>query len=149
MRERYVSFFHQWASTDSRQRPTKKNSTANADVADPPATPTPSTPITPVHAASFNGSGGKGPNAAAIPAPTSNPTSQPVQQMPPTDQTSNNFDNYGDSQAFNLDFSTLENPDVLENFDFDSFLNQSGTDDFSADNFGATLDFDMNGIADN
>jgi hypothetical protein len=134
--------------TDTQQRPNKKNSTANADAPDPPATPTPSTPITPVHPASFNGSGGKGPNAAANPAPTSNPTSQPVQQMPPADQTSNNYDNFADSQAFNLDFSTLENPDVLENFDFDSFLNQSGTDDLGADNFGAGFDFDMNGITD-
>lgn len=133
--------------TDTQQRPNKKNSTANADAADPPATPTPSTPITPVHPASFNGSGGKGPNAAANPAPTSNP-SQPVQQMPPTDQTSNHFDNFGDSQAFNLDFSTLENPDVLENFDFDSFLNQSGTDDLGGDNFGAGFDFDINGMTD-
>lgn len=25
--------------------------------------------------------------------------------------------------TFNLDFSALENPDILENFDFDTFLN--------------------------
>ena len=47
------------------------------------------------------------------------------------------FDMYfGDSQAFNLDFNTLENPDVLENFDFDSFLNQGGSNDFHIDGFG-------------
>jgi hypothetical protein len=44
---------------------------------------------------------------------------------------------YGDSQAFNLDFITLENPNVLENFDFDSFLNQGGTDEFNFDGFGS------------
>lgn len=27
------------------------------------------------------------------------------------------------ASAFNLDFSALENPDILENFDFDTFLN--------------------------
>ncbi|EEQ33247.1 OefA [Microsporum canis CBS 113480] len=37
-----------------------------------------------------------------------------------------------DSQSFNLDFSSLDNPDILENFDFDTFLN---TDDQSAFNF--------------
>lgn len=67
--------------------------------------------------------------------------------MQPAD-TSNTFvDNFvGDSQAFNLDFSTLENPDVLENFDFDSFLNQSGTDDFGGEVFGTGLDFNMDGV---
>jgi hypothetical protein len=45
---------------------------------------------------------------------------------------------WADSNAFNLDFSTLENPDVLEYFDFDSFLNQSGGDYFG--------DFDMGGV---
>lgn len=53
------------------------------------------------------------------------------QQMPQADlsQTSA-FGNFDDSQQFSLDFSTLENPDVLENFDFDSFLNQNGDDQF-------------------
>ena len=32
---------------------------------------------------------------------------------------------FGTSQNFNLDFSILGNPDVLENFDFDSFLNKN------------------------
>ena len=27
------------------------------------------------------------------------------------------------TSAFNLDFSALENPDILDNFDFDTFLN--------------------------
>ena len=31
------------------------------------------------------------------------------------------------SESFNLDFSTLESNDVLENFDFDSFLNTDDT----------------------
>lgn len=36
-------------------------------------------------------------------------------------------------ELFNLDFSTLENPDVLGTFDFDSFLNQADSDDFDVD----------------
>ncbi|KAK5281073.1 hypothetical protein LTS13_005773 [Exophiala xenobiotica] len=36
-------------------------------------------------------------------------------------------------QNFNLDFSTLENSDVLENFDFDSFLNTTNDDTFNFD----------------
>lgn len=39
--------------------------------------------------------------------------------------------NPGGDQGFNLDFSTLENADVLENFDFDSFLNTTGDDGFT------------------
>lgn len=53
--------------------------------------------------------------------------------MPPADASLSNFDAFGPDQAFNLDFSTLENPDVLENFDFDSFLNQNGEPDFVGD----------------
>lgn len=50
-----------------------------------------------------------------------------------------------DGDAFNLDFSTLENPDVLENFDFDAFLNQSGGGEFHVEGFGAELAFDAGG----
>ena len=40
----------------------------------------------------------------------------------------------GPDPQFNLDFSTLDSGDVLENFDFDSFLNNNGTgDDFTFD----------------
>lgn len=57
--------------------------------------------------------------------------------------------NFGDTstgpggESFNLDFSTLENADVLENFDFDSFLNTTGDDgfNFNADELGP--DFNM------
>jgi hypothetical protein len=35
-----------------------------------------------------------------------------------------------DNTPFNLDFSALDNPDILESFDFDTFLNTdaAGTD---------------------
>lgn len=35
---------------------------------------------------------------------------------------------FPEDQSFNLDFSTLDNNDVLENFDFDSFLNTNNDD---------------------
>ena len=44
------------------------------------------------------------------------------------------FTDLDDDQNFNLDFSTLDNTDVLENFDFDSFLNTSAADDYFLDN---------------
>lgn len=31
-----------------------------------------------------------------------------------------------DARDFNLDFGALDNPDLLEHFDFDSFLNTDG-----------------------
>ena len=122
------------------QRPNKKNSTANAPVAsepDRPATPTPPTPITPVHPSTF-GNTGKGTLATAAggtvnpnAAPTSNPSvPQNQQQIPPPDPMPGpgqfGDPNFAD-QAFNLDFSSLETSDVLNDFDFDSFLNN--TDD--------------------
>ena len=130
------------------QKSTKKNSTTNAPPeGDPPATSTPSTPITPQHPASFNNSGQKG----VIPNPANNnpgPTSNPVVPPPPPqpDMPGGGFGGFdGPDPQFNLnlDFSTLDNPDVLENFDFDSFLNTGGAgDEFSfdqslgVDNFG-------------
>lgn len=44
----------------------------------------------------------------------------------------------------NLDFGNLEGPDVLDNFDFDSFLNNdSGDGTFG---FGADMNFGDNGL---
>jgi hypothetical protein len=104
-------------------------------------TPTPSTPITPVNQASF----AKGPNPpAAGNAPTSNPTpttnpSAPQQQAPTVDPAAG-AGAFGDftttsNETFNLDFSGLESTDVLENFDFDSFLHNTddGNNGFSFD----------------
>ena len=112
------------------QKPTKKNSTANAPASDPEraTTPTPSTPITPVHPNSFNTAGkGSMANAAAVvangAAPTSNPQIQQQHNIPPPDPTGFTDSSFPDPQAFNLDFSSLESNDVLNDFDFDSFLN--------------------------
>lgn len=40
---------------------------------------------------------------------------------------------YLDNTAFNLDFSALDNPEILENFDFDTFLNTDGDQGFGFD----------------
>ncbi|RMZ81135.1 hypothetical protein DV738_g2456, partial [Chaetothyriales sp. CBS 135597] len=108
-------------SSDSKKKAAKK------------ATPTPSTPITPQHPNSFNGPA-KGPSSMP------NNAQAPVQQMPPQQQQmaqqqdmSANFE-FGEGQNFNLDFSTLDSTDVLENFDFDSFLNTSTDETFGFSN---------------
>ena len=132
------------AAAENKKKPTKKASQANLQAEnEPPVTPTPSTPITPQHASSFNG-GAKGqqPGIANAPQP-------PVQQMPPTQQPmqqpdmGNNFGEFGDNQNFNLDFSTLDNTDVLENFDFDSFLNTTTDDAFNFDGGMVGGDFSL------
>jgi hypothetical protein len=124
------------------QRPNKKNSTTNAPASsepDHPATPTPPTPATPVHSQTFAGSGKgtlattAGGAANSNPAPTSNPSNPQNQQQIPSSDPLVGAAPYGDpsfgDQAFNLDFSGLETSDVLNDFDFDSFLNN--TDDGS------------------
>ncbi|QDS70968.1 hypothetical protein FKW77_007290 [Venturia effusa] len=114
---------------------TKKGATAStpAESNDPPATPTPSTPITPMHQQSFN--------------PNGKPNGQPPQATAQAPQNTNHMDtSFADfvgqdpnNNAFALDFA-VEGPDVLENFDFDSFLHN--TDDnqgFSSIDFMSTL----------
>jgi hypothetical protein len=123
---------------ETRKRSSKKNSTTNAPTiseADPPEIPPPSTPITPVHPNSFTGMAGKGqlpgaPNGIGLlnTGPTSNPGITAAQQIPPPDAMPGAgafSDQFNPDQAFNLDFSGLEGTDVLDSFDFDSFLNNS------------------------
>ncbi|RDW61256.1 putative cAMP-dependent protein kinase pathway protein (Som1) [Aspergillus mulundensis] len=121
---------------DRAKRPNKKTAAAAAAAAannttatpsseaEQPPTPTPATPITPQHHQSFNKSGANA-TATAPPQPTSAPAQQTLVQPPPPDQTQQSFNDLAmpDASAFSLDFSALENPDILENFDFDTFLN--------------------------
>ncbi|WEW59868.1 hypothetical protein PRK78_005349 [Emydomyces testavorans] len=147
------------AKDNPRKRPPKTKGPANAanaaatpsSEAEPPPTPTPSTPITPVHPNSFNKTG---PNAVSnAPQPTSAPASQNIGQQPPQPpqqpqpsqqqpvqppqqpQQDPNLPfgdmNLPDANNYNLDFSTLDNPDLLENFDFDTFLNTDGPSTFA------------------
>jgi hypothetical protein len=112
----------------------KKGATAATPVADssePPPTPTPSTPITPMHQASFNNKNGQPPNAQP-----NQVQAAPQQAM---DSTGASFADVGQDTGFgNLDFA-IDGPDVLENFDFDSFLHNTedtGFSDFGLINFG-------------
>lgn len=114
---------------DSRKRPPKKataaTNAANA-IATPsseaePPTPTPSTPITPQNPNSFN----KAIANAATSAPQQ-PTSAPVVPQPPDPNQTFNDLNITDGPTFSLDFGGLDNQDILENFDFDTFLNTDG-----------------------
>ena len=75
-----------------------------------------------------------------------------MQQMPPSQQMQrpdmsqqNGFD-FNSGENFNLDFSTLDNTDVLENFDFDAFLNTTSDDTFNFDSgmIGGDFSVDAN-----
>ncbi|PYI04495.1 hypothetical protein BO78DRAFT_170880 [Aspergillus sclerotiicarbonarius CBS 121057] len=139
---------------DSRKRP-KKNATAPvvpqsntaatpSSEAEHPPTPTPSTPITPQHPNSFNKTGANA-TTSAPPQPTSAPAPQPLVQQPP-DQTQQPFNDLSipDASAFNLDFSALENPDILENFDFDTFLNTDA--DTAGFGFDPNISYPTDGV---
>jgi hypothetical protein len=64
------------------------------------------------------------------------PTNPPTDQNPPMyqpDLGTNFRGSFDADQNFNLDFSTLENSDVLKDYDFDSFLNTATDDAFNFD----------------
>ncbi|OJJ48087.1 hypothetical protein ASPZODRAFT_62484 [Penicilliopsis zonata CBS 506.65] len=108
---------------------------------EPPPTPTPSTPITPQHPNSFNKTGANAATSAPQ-QPTSAPAPQPMVQQPP-DQTFPEIP-IPDTAAFNLDFTTLENPDILENFDFDTFLNTDA--DATGFGFDPSISYPTDGV---
>lgn len=78
----------------------------------------------------------------SVPGQVPNP--QAIAQPPQTELPQQPFGdfNQGIDQQFSLDFSTLDTGDVLESFDFDSFLNTDNND------FGNLTGFDPN-IMDN
>lgn len=122
------------AKENTRKRPKKganaaANNAANAsstEAGETAQTPTPSTPVTPQHPNSFNKNGANA-GANAQPQPTSAPAPQTMVQPTP-DQNTQPFNDLAitDTSAFSLDFSALDNPDILESFDFDTFLNTDG-----------------------
>jgi len=134
---------------DTRKRPTKKaaaaaaaaGATPSTEAADTAPTPTPSTPVTPQHPNSFNknGANGAGQGQPSAPAP-------PPMVQPPPDQTQQPFTDLSipDAHAFNLDFSALENPDILENFDFDTFLNTDA--DATGFGFDPSISYSADGV---
>lgn len=131
--------------TKAAKRTTKKGSAANltagatpsADASQEPATPTPATPITPVHPKSFqNGTAQPVTNGqpAAAPANTNVAPPQPDPLGGGFSMGDPNFDPYA------LEFANPNNGnmDVLQDFDFDSFLHQDADagDSFNFDAFG-------------
>ncbi|EKG18169.1 cAMP-dependent protein kinase pathway protein [Macrophomina phaseolina MS6] len=113
----------------------KKGSTTGAtpasDAENPPPTPTPSTPSAPMQqkkSISNPSATAQQPNPQQQPpAPANQPPQVPAQ--PPMDPNANApFGDLGNDNngGFNLDFGSMDSGDVLENFDFDTFLH---TDD--------------------
>ncbi|KAI9825646.1 MAG: hypothetical protein M1832_000990 [Thelocarpon impressellum] len=147
-----------------KKAPRKKASTANinagatpsADGDNPPPTPTPPTPITPQHPSSFTQ---KGPGAPGQAPGQAAPTSMPAQGGAPMGQGQQSAEhpfgalmdgtNVGGRERvgwtmltasqqqpeMSLDFA-LDGENVLEQFDFDSFLN-------TEDGVGGGMNFDL------
>jgi len=115
------------SNKDNRKRPKKTTNAANATNA--AATPSseaepPPTPTTPQHHNSFN-KPAAGATSSTSQQPTSAPSQQPLVQQPPdpSQQTFNDL-NMAEPSTFNIDFGALDTQDImLENFDFDTFLN--------------------------
>jgi hypothetical protein len=132
---------------DTRKRPTKKQAAAAAAGATPSTEaaepPTPSTPVTPhPPPGSFkNGVNGANGPVQAQPQPPA-----PQNMVPPPDQNQQPFTDLSipDASAFNLDFSALENPDILENFDFDTFLNTDA--DATGFGFDPSISYSADGV---
>ncbi|KAB8290707.1 hypothetical protein EYC80_008346 [Monilinia laxa] len=119
---------------ETKETKTKKGSAANlaagatpsADPSQDAATPAPATPITPVHTKTFNN--GSNPNGAVQPV-----NGQPMASAPNAGVSSSQADPMSfpmnDPQFDMLEFQNPMggNTDVLTDFDFDSFLNDSNT----------------------
>ncbi|KAJ5806914.1 hypothetical protein N7474_010506 [Penicillium riverlandense] len=130
------------------KRPKGKN--ANAAAATPSSEaataepPTPQTPSTPQHPQSFSKTGGNATTGAQAP-PTTAAAPPPMVHQPP-DQSQQTFQDLSipDVSAFNLNFSPLENQDLLENFDFDTFLNTDA--DTAGFGFDPNISYPADGV---
>lgn len=129
----------------NKKKPTKKNSQANA------ANDSESYPTMSSRSSTNRRAAGQTTPATAnatIPAAPAQPMQQPQNQMPQQDLSQNApYDFTSADNNFNLDFSTLDSTDVLENFDFDSFLNTSNDDAFNFEGgmVASDLGFDTGG----
>ncbi|KXT13823.1 hypothetical protein AC579_39 [Pseudocercospora musae] len=115
-----------------------------------PPTPTPPPPVTPNNAASFN----QNKNVQGMPNGQPNPGQQQNQQQgnvgqPSADMGMAPFGDLSNDQNNFMDFANIESGDVLDNFDFDSFLNNTGGDEglgFDANfAFGDGIEADIGG----
>ncbi|OCL08722.1 hypothetical protein AOQ84DRAFT_292579 [Glonium stellatum] len=121
---------------ETKKKPAKNKAAITgatpASEAESHQTPTPSTPITPVHHNSFsklqNGAGQQPNVQPQAPAAASAPPVQPA----PMDTNGAPFGSIGEDNGFDLGFGPLDGPDVLENFDFDSFLHTEDNGTFGS-----------------
>lgn len=135
---------------ETKDTKAKKGSAANlnsgatpsAESAQEPATPTPATPITPIHPSSFK----NGQSGAVQPIANGQSAAQPmsagINAPPQPDPVQAGF-GMDNATAFDLQSFEFANPnngssDVLQDFDFDSFLHQDaeGVDAFNFDTSG-------------
>lgn len=89
----------------------------------------------------FEGPGAPGTSNARQSRPSSRFEGE-CNMMEPRPASASNLSFDEQDQNFNLDFSTLDDNDVLENFDFDSFLNTTNDDTFNFDAVVSIGDFE-------
>ena len=111
------------------QGPASKKGADNQSENAPP-TPTPPPPVTPSNAQAFgNNRNLPAQNGAPGQAPQNNGQQNNVQPQV-SDINNQPFGDLSGPDQFNgMDFANLDSGDVLDNFDFDSFLNNTGADD--------------------
>lgn len=114
----------------------------NASESDQPPTPTPATPITPMNAKSFNngqqmsnGQPGLQNGVQQVPQGVGQPDMGGAPFGIP-----GNLDGTDQFSNMSMEFGNLDGGDVLDSFDFDSFLNTGGDDGLSG--FDANMMFD-------
>ncbi|KAF2150759.1 hypothetical protein K461DRAFT_270159 [Myriangium duriaei CBS 260.36] len=130
-------------SKGGKKAAAKKNTNATAatpasEAGDQPPTPTPAPPITPTAPSQQFPKGG--PAQGANPPQAAGPQGVVPNQAPQPDMSGpfgGSLD--GPDMNFGMDFGNLDGQDVLDNFDFDSFLNAEGGD--SAFAFDASMGF--------
>lgn len=135
---------------NTKKAPAPAGVTPAAEGTTEAATPTPATPITPMHNQSFNKNGqqnnnnnGQANGQPAAPAVSQAPVITQPQQPEPV-QNGGVFSSLDDNfmSGMSMEFANPNmNGDVLQDFDFDSFLNNDGD---NTDNFG----FDTTGFLD-
>ncbi|MCJ1388741.1 hypothetical protein MMC18_001590 [Xylographa bjoerkii] len=129
---------------EPRKRPAKKASTTAptpSSEADVPPTPTPSTPTTLMHDKTFssqkNGNGQM--SASNAQAPTSVPAPAPIPQPQPEQNVMPQFGMDIDP-SMDMSFGNMDAGDVLDQFDFDSFLQDTDHAGFDLDPSNMTFD---------
>lgn len=129
---------------ETKKKPAKKSAATAGATPASEADPTPSTPTISMHPSSFNNQNGAGPQPNVQPqAPAAAPAPQ-VQPPPMDNNPGAPFGNISEDNNFDLNFGPLDGPDVLENFDFDSFLHTEDSGAFGS--LGNDFNFGPDGV---